>query len=153
MRPALSIVAAMAVSVTGCESPPPPLRSHGSDRCSTAVPFAPGSAALSSDAIYVINRIATNCFDGFLDSSQSNAFVVGYADKTGSPEANLRLSRKRAEAVCEYLISTGLPRQKLRVHWFGDRLGQKEGSDAYSRRVDIFRQNPDQEYLRDYKEC
>jgi outer membrane protein OmpA-like peptidoglycan-associated protein len=47
------------------------------------------------------------------------AQVVGYTDPTGSPERNLALSRRRAEAVSTYLASRGVAGSRLLVEGRG----------------------------------
>ena len=91
----------------------------------------------------------------YLGSSQWSIVAGGHADKTGSPQGNLRLSRDRAKAVFDYLVSTGLPREKIRFAWRGDTqpLVQVQGPEAQNRRVEIFISTPGQSHLRDYKEC
>jgi outer membrane protein OmpA-like peptidoglycan-associated protein len=45
--------------------------------------------------------------------------VNGYTDSIGSAEYNLRLSRRRAEAVANYLEKGGVPADKLVPHGYG----------------------------------
>jgi len=39
--------------------------------------------------------------------------IIGYADRLGSPEYNLGLSERRAEAVRDYLMSRGVPESSI----------------------------------------
>jgi outer membrane protein OmpA-like peptidoglycan-associated protein len=41
--------------------------------------------------------------------------ITGHADKRGTREYNLRLSRRRAEAVRDYLVSQGISRDRLEI--------------------------------------
>jgi OOP family OmpA-OmpF porin len=41
--------------------------------------------------------------------------IVGHTDSTGDPNYNLDLSKRRAQAVSDYLVSTGVSEEKLRV--------------------------------------
>lgn len=41
--------------------------------------------------------------------------VIGHADKRGTREYNMRLSRRRAEAVRDYLVSQGISRDRLEI--------------------------------------
>lgn len=45
--------------------------------------------------------------------SQQKVRIVGHADASGSPEGNLALSQRRAEAVKTYLVSKGAEPQML----------------------------------------
>ena len=46
--------------------------------------------------------------------------VSAHADDAGSPLANLELSRRRAQAVVDFLINQGVPTQFLRARGIGD---------------------------------
>jgi len=55
--------------------------------------------------------------------SVKGARVVGFADHIGSPSYNEKLSKKRAEAVRDYLVSRGIINAKVAdTRWFGDSL-------------------------------
>jgi outer membrane protein OmpA-like peptidoglycan-associated protein len=55
-----------------------------------------------------------------LEYPDTNLDVRGYTDNTGSPEHNKRLSHERAQAVVDYLVSAGVPRQRI----VGEGLGE-----------------------------
>jgi outer membrane protein OmpA-like peptidoglycan-associated protein len=83
----------------------------------TTVLFATGSTAISSQGRAQLQDIASKARDikGYLVS------VIGYADTTGNPEANQRLSQRRAAAVIAYLQkSCGLQPQRVLA---GDAMG------------------------------
>ncbi len=65
----------------------------------------------------------------------------GHADRSGSEEYNLALSRRRAEAVRNYLISQGYPPDGLTVRAFGESqpaVATADGiRDGDNRRVQI----------------
>jgi len=67
--------------------------------------------------------------------------VIGHADATGTPEANLTLSLKRAQAVKEYLVDKGADPQMLIAIGQGakDPLDPAKPYDAVNRRVEIGR--------------
>lgn len=48
------------------------------------------------------------------------ALITGYADKTGDPDFNAWISQKRAKSVHDYLVSTGIRRDRLTVSFLGD---------------------------------
>ncbi len=67
--------------------------------------------------------------------------IIGHTDSTGDPKYNLGLSKRRAEAVREYLVETGAPADKLRVVGRGMNNpiasnNTKEGR-AQNRRVEV----------------
>ena len=47
--------------------------------------------------------------------------VQGHTTEAGSPEANLALSRERAEAVVAWLVDHGIPSSRLVAHGMGRR--------------------------------
>jgi type II secretory pathway predicted ATPase ExeA/outer membrane protein OmpA-like peptidoglycan-associated protein len=54
-------------------------------------------------------------------SGNAIAEVVGYSDRYGSAAYNLDLSRRRANAVADYLVAHGAPRERLRIEGRGPR--------------------------------
>jgi outer membrane protein OmpA-like peptidoglycan-associated protein len=74
-------------------------------------------------------------------SSAEKVRVVGYTDNTGTKEHNSQLSKQRAEAVRDYLVSTGVDSKKMDAIGAADANpvadnGTKEGQ-AKNRRVEI----------------
>ncbi len=66
--------------------------------------FDVGSAVLSTEAISTLNDL-----NRVLKKYPKNRIVVqGYTDSTGSDAYNLQLSKQRAQAVYNYLVSGGL---------------------------------------------
>jgi peptidoglycan-associated lipoprotein len=75
--------------------------------------------------------------------------VEGFADPAGPTEYNRRLSLRRADAVREYLVSTGLPDGQLRSVGYGEdrqvvpgAAGQASGAEL-NRRVVFVVETPD----------
>lgn len=67
--------------------------------------------------------------------------IDGHADKTGTAEYNITLSKRRAEAVKDYFVSRGIDPQRLTTHGNGfskpaDTNKTKEGR-AKNRRVEL----------------
>jgi OOP family OmpA-OmpF porin len=79
----------------------------------------------------------------FLQShSQAFAVIDGYADNTGTEEYNLRLSRRRAEGVANYLQNKhNIAADRLVVLWYGQAnpiaSNDDEKGRALNRRVEI----------------
>jgi outer membrane protein OmpA-like peptidoglycan-associated protein len=59
--------------------------------------------------------------------------VEGHTDSTGSDELNQRLSEQRADAVRNYLISQGLPRDMISSQGFGKNMPIADNSTAAGR--------------------
>ncbi|MFK7934678.1 MAG: PorP/SprF family type IX secretion system membrane protein [Saprospiraceae bacterium] len=64
--------------------------------------------------------------------------IEGFADPRGDEYHNLRLSRRRAESVRNYLLNRGVRREQMRVDFFGEEnLGRTEDALQESRRVEM----------------
>ena len=67
--------------------------------------------------------------------------IEGHADETGTAAGNLRLSRRRARAVLEYLVKHGVPRGQLDDVGYGDTRPLSPDHDdrahALNRRVEV----------------
>jgi outer membrane protein OmpA-like peptidoglycan-associated protein len=53
-------------------------------------------------------------------NSEYNIEVIGHTDNVGKPMVNYKLSAARAEAVADYLIQKGLPKDRVRSKGMGD---------------------------------
>jgi OmpA-OmpF porin, OOP family len=104
----------------------------------TTVPFAFNKATLSADSRQELDKLAQDV------QSDKRFFIAveGYTDKTGSADYNEALSRKRADAVVEYLVAKhDIP--IYRIHMIG--LGGEKPVDearnraarAKNRRVEV----------------
>ena len=70
--------------------------------------------------------------------------IEGHADATGSEEANALLSQRRAEAVRDYLVKSGVDQGMLAAVGLGAKVPKvsKDPFAAENRRVEIGRQTP-----------
>ncbi len=102
------------------------------------VRFAVGSDQLTDGARDTVSRIGAA-----LKSSQLSGYrflVEGHTDSTGNPDANLDLSRRRAEAVKTFLVSNvGLPSDRLETVGKGstEPLDVEHPASGVNRRVQI----------------
>ncbi|MDR9837054.1 MULTISPECIES: OmpA family protein [Herbaspirillum] len=74
--------------------------------------------------------------DTFL-SAKGPIVVTGHSDEVGSAEYNVKLSRRRAEAVVRYLVISGVPKRQLKVVAMGKSMPIPNASAALNRRVVI----------------
>ena len=83
---------------------------------SERIQFRPGSAILMSESLEVLEEVVTAMQDnlGIL-----RVEVQGHTDSKGRTRKNRRLSRKRAEAVRDFLVDRGIDRGRLRARGFG----------------------------------
>jgi len=85
----------------------------------------------------ILNRIA-----GIMMTLKGYTIAVyGYTDDVGSPTYNLQLSRRRAEAVRDFFVQTGIPTTIMSTKGFGKAdprvPGDSEQARAANRRVEI----------------
>lgn len=79
------------------------------------VTFAFGESTLEPDSIPVLARIA----ETLLHHPSLRLEVAGYTDSNGDRSANMAISRFRAEAVRDYLLSRGVPAERLTARGYG----------------------------------
>ena len=75
------------------------------DRLSVDFRFRTGSSQLDTKAVDDIKRVAAAMSSQFRDRG---VILVGFADSTGNPTSNLRLSKDRAQAVASQLRTQGI---------------------------------------------
>ncbi len=67
--------------------------------------------------------------------------IEGHTDNTGNEDYNMELSKRRAEAVRDYLVATGIPKEKLVAKGYGTSKpiadNQTASGRAKNRRVDF----------------
>jgi outer membrane protein OmpA-like peptidoglycan-associated protein len=85
----------------------------------------------------ILNRIA-----GIMMTLKGYTIAVyGYTDDIGTPTYNLQLSQRRAEAVRDFLVQTGIPTTIMSTKGFGKAdprvPGDSEQARAANRRVEI----------------
>ena len=105
---------------------------------SATVPFKFNQSKLSDDAKSDLDKLAQ-------DVQPDKRFFIaveGYTDKTGSKEYNEALSRRRADAVVEYLVAKhDIPIYRIHMVGLGeDKLadeGRGRAANAKNRRVEV----------------
>jgi outer membrane protein OmpA-like peptidoglycan-associated protein len=93
--------------------------------------FESNSDSISKDSFLPLDTIATLM-------KQNKGFILkisGYADNEGTSETNQLLSKKRAEAVEEYLKAKGVPNKRIRVAAFGEKMPKAPNTTASGRAV------------------
>lgn len=71
------------------------------------------------------------------DHPEVNLIITGYADvQTGNPAYNLKLSQRRAEAVCNMMVKEfGVDPSRIRVDYKGDSLQPYQLKNEWNRVV------------------
>ena len=72
--------------------------------------------SLSKEAIREVDRI----YEVMQESKEITVELTGHTDSRGSSEANMRLSRQRAQSVANYLIEKSVPAERITVRGSGE---------------------------------
>ncbi len=83
---------------------------------SDPVLFAVGSPFIAESSKPVLERVA----EILLDNPEGNLEVEGHSDTDGPEDINLDLSKSRAEAVMEFLISKGVDPNRISATGYGE---------------------------------
>jgi outer membrane protein OmpA-like peptidoglycan-associated protein len=114
------------------------IREHGRFRLLNDVRFRTGSAQIDPDSYELLNEVAVMLNE---NPDIPRIRIEGHTDETGTRELNLELSKARANAVREYLISRGVKPERLRAVGYGADRPIATGSDpaslAKNRRVEF----------------
>ena len=102
------------------------------------IKFKLGSAELTDEAKDQVRQLADAMKSEQL--SKYHFLVEGHTDSTGRPDANLALSKRRAEAVRSYLVSAyNVPRARLEAIGRGQTMpiNTSNPADPANRRVQV----------------
>ena len=77
--------------------------------------FEFGKAALKSESYPELNRLA----EFFKKNTKIITEISGHTDNVGSDEVNNRLSQERADVVRNYLLSQGVPSERITAKGYG----------------------------------
>jgi len=109
-------------------APREPARFHGE------VYFGYNSANLGNKAATLDRAVRW-----LTDSTDIHVVIEGYADPTGTHEANMVLGQSRAESVRDYLAAAGIDQARMEVVSFGDTRLKYGRTDSRNRRVAIIK--------------
>lgn len=96
----------------------------------TTLRFATSSATLDGSATAAIAGVVATLTDG-----KARVAITGYADRTGSHDANVALAKARALTVRDALVAAGLAPDRIQLREPLDVIGS--GPDDEARRVDL----------------
>jgi outer membrane protein OmpA-like peptidoglycan-associated protein len=80
---------------------------------------------------YVINKFETE------KTSKLIVYLEGHTDDVGTDINNLELSKKRVQAVADYLISKGITTDQIQISYFGETKPEKRKIAVSKKRKDI----------------
>jgi hypothetical protein len=134
LKPILAVAAA-ALLLTACESSPPPPQAvtmaPAASPVGFFVTFATGQATLSAEAQGTIQQASA----AYRSRSGARVAAVGHTDTVGAADFNRALSMRRAEAVRDALVSSGVPATAISVAGTGEgRLPVQTGDNVSEQR-------------------
>lgn len=99
--------------------------------------FSSGSAKLNSQARSLVREALAIIHH----KGRADIAIIGHTDRTGSEDANRKLSLARADAVRRLLIAEGIPEDAISVSWHGENepvVPTRDGvSEPRNRRVEL----------------
>ena len=105
------------------------------------VNFETGKATLTPESETILNGVA----ESLVANDSIKVQVSGHTDNTGSAAVNARLSKQRAEAVRQFLISHGVAEDRLTAKGYGPSkpIASNKTAEgrAQNRRVELTRTN------------
>ena len=104
------IAAALLGACNQTPPPPPPAPPAQSAMAPRQMPpatvyFDTGSSTVSSEAMATIQQVAAN----YRTTGNATVSLTGHTDTVGSPDVNMTLSQRRADAVRNALVREGVP--------------------------------------------
>jgi outer membrane protein OmpA-like peptidoglycan-associated protein len=93
------------------------------------IEFETGKATIKRKSYPLLDQIAQI----FIDNSNYIIEVQGHTDNTGNAEVNQRLSEQRANAVMKYLISKGVPAERMTAVGYGQNVPLADNKTAAGR--------------------
>jgi OOP family OmpA-OmpF porin len=93
--------------------------------------FASNSAELSGEAKAILDKVATSIR---ANRNVKLITVTGYSDDRGAADYNKALSERRAKSVADYLVSQGLPADKVSSSGMGEANPIADNATAAGRR-------------------
>ena len=125
---------APAVAEAPPPAPPPVMKKKIVLR---SVHFDFDKAAIRADAKPILDEAAST----LKDEGDVSVVVAGHTDSIGTDQYNLKLSKRRAEAVKQYLVGQGINASRLTVEGFGESqpVASNDTADgrAQNRRVEL----------------
>lgn len=80
-------------------------------------------------------RNLTNLANSLRNYPETELLIVGHTDAVGSDSFNQGLSERRAAAAKDFLVSQGVPSERIRTMGRGE--SEPVGADAQNRRVEV----------------
>ncbi|GGA37074.1 outer membrane protein A [Hafnia psychrotolerans] len=80
--------------------------------------FTFGKSSLKPEGQQALDQLYTQL--SAMDPKDGSVVVLGYTDAVGSEQSNQKLSEQRAQTVVDYLVSKGIPSDKISARGMGE---------------------------------
>ncbi|MCK4237410.1 MAG: OmpA family protein, partial [Candidatus Krumholzibacteria bacterium] len=105
------------------------------------VNFESGSAALTPDSYAILDQVVRS----LMAYPEVRIEIRGYTDSVGGYEYNLKLSERRADAVKQYVINSGISADRITAKGYGEddpiSSNKTASGRAENRRIEFHRLN------------
>jgi outer membrane protein OmpA-like peptidoglycan-associated protein len=102
-----------------------------------AITFDTGQATIKDESLPIIEQMV----ELMQTNPDLNVEIQGHTDNVGKPEANMKLSQERADAVKQALVDKGIAADRMSTAGFGDTRpvadNATEEGRAKNRRVEL----------------
>jgi OOP family OmpA-OmpF porin len=99
--------------------------------------FETGKAVIDPDSAGLLDRL----IEAVLRCPNSKIEIAGHTDSDGDKDANLALSTRRAQAVADYFVKAGIPKERITAAGFGSEQpiasNDTEEGKAQNRRIEF----------------
>jgi OmpA-OmpF porin, OOP family len=103
----------------------------------STIRFETGKADIDPDSVGLLDRL----IEVVLRCPNSAIEIDGHTDSAGDPEANLALSTRRAQAVLDYFVKAGVPRERMTAIGYGSTVpladNDTDEGKAQNRRIEF----------------
>lgn len=104
--------------------------------------FPPSQTELQSEALKELDKVIRL----MKKNPHLDIYIDGHTDSSGNAQRNKELSKKRAEAVAQYLIENGIPKDKIHPEGRGEAFPKTNNNTQegrkINRRIDIYLVDP-----------
>lgn len=127
----LGVVAAEPVDTATCQ------REIKDELALRTVNFETASSAIDADSVGLLDAVV----GALRRCPATRVSISGHTDSVGTPDVNLDLSQRRADAVADYLVAAGIDAKRIKTAGFGATKAvagnDTEENRAKNRRIDI----------------
>lgn len=78
-------------------------------------------------------HVLTNVLEQWHQNPEAKVIITGHTDSFGSDEYNIRLSRNRSDAVASALTGLGIPPDKIKIRYKGEKMPLQPNETPYGR--------------------